>query len=68
VVERAGKLADILADHGAARPVNVDSLLLRESMDIIGAPRCCFGCCVLTGRCTLGPSGPPSYVPVCCCW
>jgi len=45
VVERAGKLADILADHGAARPVNVDGLLLRESMDIIGAPR--FGFAVV---------------------
>ncbi len=40
VVERAGKLADILADAGPARPLNVDGLLLRESMDIIGAPGC----------------------------
>lgn len=38
VVERSEKLVAILAAHGPGRPINVDNLLLRESMDVIGAP------------------------------
>ena len=36
VVERCQFLASILDDMGEATPVNVDDLLLRESMDVIG--------------------------------
>ncbi|KAK9832543.1 hypothetical protein WJX81_007874 [Elliptochloris bilobata] len=36
VVERSEKLVAILDGHGPRTPINVDNLLLRESMDIIG--------------------------------
>ena len=38
IVERTLALAGYLAEGGAARTHNVDNLLLRESMDVIGAP------------------------------
>ena len=46
VVERSEKLVAILAAHGPGRPINVDNLLLRESMDVIGAH-------LRAGSCTL---------------
>ena len=38
VVERTEKLVNILVDNTEHVPINMDNLLLRESMDVIGAP------------------------------
>ena len=38
VVERTVKLVDILTGNTEHAPINMDNLLLRESMDVIGAP------------------------------
>ena len=38
MVERTEKLVDILAGDTEHAPINMDNLLLRESMDVIGAP------------------------------
>lgn len=38
VVERTEKLVDILTGNTEHVPINMDNLLLRESMDVIGAP------------------------------
>ena len=40
IVERTLALADYLSEGGAVKSFNVDNLLLRESMDVIGAPLC----------------------------
>ena len=37
VVDRTSQLVDYLKDAGSRAPQNVDQLLLRESMDVIGA-------------------------------
>lgn len=37
VVERTEKLVDILTGNTEHVPINMDNLLLRESMDVIGA-------------------------------
>ena len=40
IVERTLALADYLEEGGSVKSFNVDNLLLRESMDVIGAPFC----------------------------
>lgn len=39
-MERTLALADYLEEGGSVKSFNVDNLLLRESMDVIGAPLC----------------------------
>ena len=44
IVERTLALADYLSEGGATKAHNVDNLLLRESMDVIGAlATSCYG-------------------------
>jgi len=38
VVDRANQLVEYLKDNGSQEPQNIDKLLLRESMDVIGVP------------------------------
>ena len=40
IVERTLALSDYLSEGGAVKSFNVDNLLLRESMDVIGGPSC----------------------------
>ena len=41
IVQRTQALADYLAEGSATKTHNVDNLLLRESMDVIGESQSC---------------------------
>ena len=67
IIERSYKLVDILAELPPNVAVNIDDLLLRESMDIIGRTGFQKEMGALEGWLAGSGEGSGSYIPVSSC-